>query len=198
MEETMSQLWTNYIIAIVIIISILVIVFMTKISKHKKKCKNIIQSTSPQTVILKDIVVYKRKASKSNLLIIAPVLKNSFTNRVYIPTAMGNYGNLLTPYTFITNKPPKISIINFKNQPVEFTKKGRLFIEEECGKIRVNNKKITIENIEYEYVGKLVNINNFQLSNVNETNILEELDGAILYKGIVDFDEEGFIEEYYK
>ena len=44
----------------------------------------------------------------------------------------------------------------------------------------------------------MININNFQLSNMNEENILSELNEAILYKGIADFDDIGFIEEYYK
>lgn len=198
MEKTITQIMGYYIIGIILIILLIVVVFVFKIKEHKKKCKNIIQSTTPQTVILKDIVVYQRKASKSNLLIIAPVLKNTFTNKVYVPIKSGDYGNLQIPYTAIINCKPQISIKNFKNQPVELSKKGRLFIEKECGTIKINNNKITIENIEYEYVGKMININNFQLSNMNEENILSELNEAILYKGIADFDDIGFIEEYYK
>ena len=131
-----------------------------------------------------------------------PVLKNNLTNKVYIPIPEGYYGNIQASYAAINGCAPKIKLKNIERKEVAFGTKGRMFIEQECGIITTMSNKVNMNNMEYIYEG---NINNTTyplkrgiIYNMTNNNIANELNNAILIKGIIDFDTEEVFRKYLK
>jgi hypothetical protein len=184
-----------------IIIVIIVLKYVSK--KTKEKLKVLVNTTKPEGVVLIDVIILKIiKDNKEDRTVFLPILKNNFTNKVYIPVENGNYGNILISYAGVIGKAPKITLRNLKKENIEFGTKGRLFIEQECGTITVDNNKVTIGNYGYIYEGNIFNttgtIKSGIIYNMTDSNILSELNNAILYKGIADFDTEEVFREYFK
>lgn len=188
-----------------ILIFIIIVIIVLKIvsKKTKERLKVLINTKKPEEVVLVDVLILKYiKENGKDRTIFMPILKNNFTNKVYLPIKTGNYGNIQTSYTALVGQTPKIQLRNLKKENIEFGTKGRLFIELECGNISVTNNKIIINNQEYTYEGNIFNttgvIKNGIAYNMTNNNILEEINNAILYKGIADFDTEEVFKEYFK
>lgn len=188
----------------IIIFIIALIITLKIISKNmKEKLKVMINNTTPENVILMDILIFKYvKSNKKSKLVFMPVLKNISTNEIYIAIKGGNYGNVFVNYSSIVGKTPTISVKNIKKENIPFGTQGRLFIEQRCGNISVVNNKFTINDIDYIYEGNIFNttgtIKNGLMYNMTNNNIAEIMNNAILYKGIADFDTEETFKEYFK
>jgi hypothetical protein len=79
---------------------------------------------------------------------------------------------------------------------VEYGKEGRLYLEKEKGTVKIEDNIVTIDHHKLTFKGKLEKITQTNcIYNVSNDNILETLNGATMYKGIVDFDMEGILKE---
>lgn len=188
-----------------IIIFIIIIIIIIKIAsnKVKEKVKKIVQTTTPEEVILLDVIVFKYLGHQNNDAIhIMPVLKNNITNKVYIPIPEGYYGNILASYVAINGSALKIKLKNIGRKEVEFGTKGRIFIEQEYGIMETVSNKVNMNHNEYLYEGSISNttcpLSRGIIYNMTNNNILNELNNAILFKGIVDFDTEEVFRKYIK
>ena len=142
----------------IIFIIALLIVLKVISKKTKEKLKTIINNTIPEEVILVDILALKHiKKNGKSKIVFMPVLKNTSTNEIYTAIKGGNYGNILVTYTGMVGKTPTISVKNINKEDIAFGKNGRLFIEQRCGNILVDNNKFTINGIDYMYEGNIFN-----------------------------------------
>lgn len=174
---------------------ILIIFIVVKSSKnHMKK---ILETISPIWVEFIDILVLQISTGEGTLIAYYPVFKNKKDNKIYITSRFGNYGYFQpTTEGYFTDN-PKIVYKNIKKEIVEFNKEGRLYIEKEKDTIKVENETIIIEGRKVSYAGKYqktLKLNH--IYNISNDNILEIINGAVIFNGIADFDMEGVLREY--
>ncbi len=118
------------------------------------------------------------------------VLKDSSTNSIFV---VSNY-DLLNARFGYKNESKLFAIIkaNPKYKPIEFGSTASLWItKEKEGFSIIENNKIKISNIEYEYVNNTdnpLNIMNRQITNINHAYDLKILENAKLVRGLVKFD----------
>ena len=173
----------------------ILIVFIVK--SHKKNMKKIIQTTSPIWVKFIDVLIYEVSSGDDNITVYLPVYQNKRDNKVYVTSRWGNHGYVYPRIEGLFSSNPKIVTKNIKKEDVEFNKEGRLYIQKEKEKIKIEENSILMDGRKLKYAGKFKDrVNYNEIYNVNENNILELINGATLYYGIADFDMEGVLIEY--
>ena len=181
---------------ILIVVAAIVGLIMFLIKENKKKMRNIIQTTSPIWVEYYDVLIYRYSDGENTHTRILPILKSK-DNKFYIASNYGNYGYLNINVEDAYTENPKVVSKNIKKELIEFNKQGRIYIEKEKDKVLIENNIINIDGRKMTYEGKMNGklLFNKAYSAVNE-NILEELNGATIYYGILDFDMEGVLIEH--
>lgn len=189
------------VIGVLIFLMFIILIIYIAVKNRKEKMRKIVNMVSPQTVVLVDMIIYSTVRNNDSHVNIMPVLKNTFTNKVYTPHITGNYGTIISTYSYIIGRPIKTMIRNLNKNELQFGVKGRLFIEQECENIKVMGNTIIINNKEYEYVGNIstttTGVKRGVVYNMAyECEILKELNEAIVYKGIADFDTEDVFRKF--
>lgn len=183
------------IITLAVLAIVALIMFIIKL--NKKKMRKIMQSVSPMWIEYYDVLVYRYSDGENTYTKTLPILKNKRDNSFYIPSIYGDYGYLNINVEDSYTENPKVVSKNIKKENVEFNKQGRIYIEKEKGKVTIDNNIINIDGkkLTYEGIinGKLAYDKAYSTKN---ENILEELNGAIIYCGILDFDMEGVLIEH--
>lgn len=183
------------IITLAVLAIVALIMFIIKL--NKKKMRKIMQSVSPMWIEYYDVLVYRYSDGENTYTKTLPILKNKRDSSFYIPSIYGDYGYLNINVEDSYTENPKVVSKNIKKENVEFNKQGRIYIEKEKGKVTIDNNIINIDGkkLTYEGIinGKLAYDKAYSTKN---ENILEELNGAIIYYGILDFDMEGVLIEH--
>lgn len=183
-------------ISIITGILIIILIVIIALKLNKKSMKKIIETVNPIWVKFIDVLIIKVSTGEDDITIYLPVFQNNKDNKVYIPSQWGNYGYLTTTMEGIFSENPKIVSKNIKKEIVEYGKEGRLYIEKEKETVKIEDNIVTIERRKLTFKGKIEKIAQTNcIYNVSNDNILEKINGAIIYKGIVDFDMEGILKE---
>lgn len=189
------------VIGILIFLMFIIFIIYIAVKNRKEKMRKIVNTVSPQTVVLVDMIIYNTVRNNESDTHIMPVLKNTFTNKVYTPHITGNYGTIVSTYSYIIGRTPKIVSRNLNNNELQFGMKGRLFIEQEIENIKIMGNTIIINNKEYVYGGNINTttggVRRGVVHNMSyDCDILKELNEAIVYKGIADFDTEDVFRKF--
>ena len=188
---------TIVLLVITLVILFLVILVIVLIKSNKKHMRKIIETTTPIWVEFIDILVFKISTGDDTLTVYYPVFKSKKDNKIYIASRFGNYGNLYPTTEGYFTENPKIFFKNINKEVIEVNKEGRLYIEKEKNPVNVENNKIIIEERKLQYAGKYqkaMKLN--EIYSVYNDNILDLVNGAVIYYGIADFDMEGILREY--
>lgn len=171
------------------IISILAIIIFILYHTKIKKVKMSISPAISKKMKLIDIIILNYPGSKD--LLIYPVLQDE-NNQIYLQFLHYSFGN----YKEKVKKeiPIEVKIITDKGNEATQNQIGIVCINEEKGKIEIDESNIIIDNIIYQYAGNILNQSNLNVENPVVYNLygkdfLETINNAILYEGIVDFDD---------
>lgn len=198
-EILISVAFTVLIIIVSILFTILPIFTLIKTISGpiKKRIKEIVSVGNRYKVKLIDLIIVDNNRAFS----ILPVLKDEWSGKIYIPAPKRNYGCLMISYIHPINSTPTIKIKNLNKELVEIGQEGTLYAEAELSIVSTNNAIITMNNQEYEYKGNIykdTGKDSTGIYNVTDNNLLDIINGAILYSGVADFDKEGKLIEYAK
>ena len=169
-----------------IIIPILIIVLVRKI-----RAKRIMSRCEEHKVTYLDVFITAMKDAEGGTMRYKyVVLKDSATNSIFV---VSNY-DLLNARFGYKNEPKIFAITKTtpKYKPIEFGSTVSLWItKEKEGFSVIENNKIKISNIEYEYVNNTdnpFNIESRQITNINHNYDLKILENAKLVRGLAKFD----------
>lgn len=196
----------NTIKDIIIIIAIIIppiIVFKWVSSKVYRTIQNkalkIIESKPSISVTLYDVLVLRTRQQKEIRYL--PILKDKKQNTFYIqsPYERYHYLQIFLDLKKLYEIPVKIICKNLSNYIVEYDQEGRLYINNMKGTVKIKNNEIDILGETYYYEGKIEVPPVAQVAySVKNENILNELNNAVIYYGIEDFDKEGVLKDYIK
>lgn len=168
------------------IIPILIIALVRRI-----RAKRIMSRCEEHKVTYLDVFITAMKDAEGGTIRYKyVVLKDSSTNSIFV---VSNYDLLNARFGYKNeSKLFAITKANPKYKSIEFGSTASLWItKEKEGFSVIENNKIKISNIEYEYVNNTdnpLNIMNRQITNINHAYDLKILENAKLVRGLVKFD----------
>ncbi len=179
------------IIAILICVGSIIIPIVLIILVRKIRAKRIMSRCEEHKVTYLDVFVTAVKDDEGGTIRKKyVVLKDSSTNGIFVV-----YSNdLLNAHFGYKNEPKLFAITKTKPKykPIEFGSSASLWItNEKDGVFIIENNKIKISYIEYEYVNNTDNpfdIKDKQITNINHTYDLKLLENVKFVRGIVKFD----------
>ena len=179
------------IIAILVCVGSIIIPIVLIILVRKIRAKRIMSRCEEHKVTYLDVFVTAVKDDEGGTIRKKyVVLKDSSTNGIFVV-----YSNDLLNAHFGYKNEPKLFAItktNPKYKPIEFGSSASLWItNEKDGVFIIENNKIKISYIEYEYVNNTDNpfdIKDKQITNINHTYDLKLLENVKFVRGIVKFD----------
>lgn len=187
-------------LAILIIIVFLIvsnnILTLIDYKKNKRIIKSTIQEIPPRMGIITDMLIYihiiGNGADMDYHIKICPIVKDLGNKKLYVSFENLNIKILSSgPDAYA---PMEYILRSLKGNEIKIGQRVNLHIKKEKRKILAYNKFVTINEIEYKYMGK---ISEFLLKDYNERallfndtsdNFLNELKELNIYEGIVDFD----------
>ncbi len=176
---------------IAILICVIIIPIVLIILVRKIRAKRIMSRCEEHKVTYLDVFVTAMKDDEGGTIRNKyVVLKDSSTNSIFV---VSNYDLLNARFGYKNeSKLFAITKANPKYKPIEFGSTASLWItKEKEGFSVIENNKIKISNIEYEYVNNTdnpLNIMNRQITNINHTYDLKLLENVKFVRGIVKFD----------
>lgn len=162
--------------------------------QRNKKIKAIVASSPQKEVILYDVMLIEQRQGDVTKCLYMPVLKEKTTGKIYISHPHSYLGELLVTYTQFSGSEPKIKITSPKGKLLEPYTQGYLYLKGEMGTVQVINNQICINEFKCDFLGNFYKkeLSNgsytAQVYNIVSKNFMQDIEGAIIYEGVSDFD----------